>query len=613
MNLENKIFEEFPGIATNLWEEVILKDLKGADYEKKLVWQTLEGFKVKPYYRADDLQNIEHLKHNNQFLSKRQTDNSWCINQNICIENVADANKKALNTLQRGATSIHFFVKENSLNTFQDFNALLKDIVLDAIEIHISGNEPEKYIDFLIQYIKENQLLANNIQGSVQFHVFQEIFETGIAQDNHLTSEIEILTKLLNKVNTELPGIRVISIQGKEIHNAGSTLVHEIAYSLSMASDLMSALLDKGLNLKQILPHFQVNLATGPNYFLEIAKIRALRYSWMQMCKAFGANEQEINELHIHSETATWNMTIYDAHVNLLRATTEAMSAIIGGCNSLTVHPYNAAYGTTDDLSDRLARNLQSILKDEAYLDKVNDAAAGSYYIEQLTASMIEASWKLFIETEDAGGFIQAFKKEIVQKNIEATAKIRNSNYATRKEIILGVNQYPNINEVRKEVSIPNLKQTETEGKTKGLGKYRGAQAYEEMRHKTDVQEKRPVAFLLTYGSVAMRRARAQFAQNFFGCAGFEVIDNNGFTSAAEGVELAKQKKADVIILCSADEEYEALAADTLKLLSGEILCIAGNPANKEQLEQMGVKYFIHVRSNVLETLLQFQQLLGIK
>jgi len=613
MTLEHRIFEEFPGISKSQWEELILKDLKGADYEKKLVWPPIEGFKVNPYYREEDIQNLDHLQHaaSNQIFVKKDG-NDWYINQYICESVSKDANKKALDCLQKGANSLSFHIDDNSINSYAEFETLLQDILLDAIEVHFKGSQPARYMEWLIAYAQNKNLNKSHIRGSIQYNPFSSFTCEGLDADDTFTEEISMLSDLIRKASSNFPHLRVIEVNGAIFQNAGSTLVQELAYSLAMASEYIHLLSENGLTPKEILPHIQFNLATGSNYFPEIAKIRALRYLWLQLCKAYGVSEEVTGELFIHSETAKWNMTIYDAHVNLLRATTEAMSAILGGCNSLTVHPFNMAYTTPDDLSDRLARNLQSILKDEAYLDKVGDVAGGSYYIEQLTAQMIDRSWKLFLETEEAGGYIQAFRKGLIQDKIEQTAKTRDTNYATRKETILGVNQFPNITEVKPEVSIPNLSKNKTDGSVRALLSYRSSQAFEEMRHLTDIQTQRPNAFLLTYGNLAMRRARAQFAQNFFGCAGFSVTDNNGFANAEEGIKMAQAQGSRVIVLCSSDDEYEALAAEALKHMNGEILVVAGNPANKEPLEKLGINHFIHVRSNVLETLLQFQKLLGI-
>jgi methylmalonyl-CoA mutase len=295
------------------------------------------------------------------------------------------------------------------------------------------------------------------------------------------------------------------------------------------------------------------------------------------------------------------------------------MSAALGGAHSISVLPFNAIYENPADFSERIARNQQILLKEEAHLDKIADPAAGSYYIESLTDSITDEAWKLFLMVQEKGGFMKAFSEGFIQKEIREMAAKRNKNVASRRENLLGTNQYPNFSEVITRELDSALFQPDdqtTEGASvETLKPYRAAQVFEELRYKTDVHSKthkRPVAFMLTIGNLAMRKARAQFVCNFFAVAGFEVMDNNGFDSADQGVEASKTVNADIVVVCSSDDEYAEIVPQVATLLKNEILVVAGNPACRATLEEKGIKNFIHVRSNILDELKMYQQKLGI-
>ena len=262
------------------------------------------------------------------------------------------------------------------------------------------------------------------------------------------------------------------------------------------------------------------------------------------------------------------------------------------------------------------------LLKEESYFDKVVDPAAGSYYIENLTNSIAKETWKLFLEIQEKGSFLEAFKSGFIQKIIKGTAQKRDMDIATRKEVLLGTNQYPNPTEFKKDKIEPFVFKafdcTDENAEVETLKMYRGGQAFEELRYKTDVfaqSGKRPKVFMLTMGNLAMRRARSQFAGNFFSCAGYEIIDNNGFKTVEEAANACLNAKADIAVICSSDDEYADIAPKLYNLLNETtIVVVAGYPkAILEELENKGLKYFIHMKSNVLETLKSFNKELGIK
>ncbi|MCQ2317224.1 MAG: methylmalonyl-CoA mutase family protein, partial [Bacteroidales bacterium] len=337
--------------------------------------------------------------------------------------------------------------------------------------------------------------------------------------------------------------------------------------------------------------------------------------------KAYGAKEENC-KMHIHAFNALINMSLYDPYVNMLRTTTGTMSAVLGGVDSFSVTPFDATFEETTEFADRIARNQQLILKEEAHFDKVADPAAGSYYIENLTQSLENAAWAVFNQIEDEGGYLASVRKGTIQNIVKESAAKRFSNLATRRETILGTNQYPNFTETMKFnpaewVFKANCKRDD-KADIDTIVTFRVAQQFEAMRYATDVYaqtNKRPVAWMFTYGNLAMLKARANFASNFFACAGFEVHDNAGFKTLEAGIEAARQAKPEIVVICSSDEEYgEGNALRIFNELKNDaIVVLAGNPeGTADILKEAGMEYFIHVKSNVLETLQSFQKRLGI-
>ena len=392
--------------------------------------------------------------------------------------------------------------------------------------------------------------------------------------------------------------------------NGGAFIFQELGYALAWGAQWLTALTDAGLTIDEVASRIKFNMGVSSNYFMELAKFRAARMLWAQIVEQYKPASADSAKMHVHAATSQFNQTIYDAHVNLLRSQTEAMSAALAGVDSITVVPFDTPYKTPDTFSERIARNQQFLLKEESHLDKVVDPAGGSYYVETLTVSIANEAWKLFLEVEDKGGFFAEVNNGEVQKAVNASCEKRHTDVARRKEILLGTNQYPNINEMAADkIEKKECKcacGNEEKGENALLMK-RAATDFEALRLATEAASNRPKVFMLTIGNLAMRLARAQFSTNFFGCAGYEIIDNLGFDTVEAGVDAALEKGADVIVLCSSDDEYATLAPEAFKYLNGRAeFVVAGAPACMDDLKAAGINEFIHVRCNVLETLQNF-------
>lgn len=616
---EQKLFADFAPVTNAEWEAKINNDLKGKDYERALVWKTYEGINVRPYYRQENLEQLNYLDTlPGEFpfvRGNRKTDNDWLVRQNITVTDFEAANKKALEVLGKGITSLGFYFTSCENLNKKNLQILVRDICLEAAEVNfVCPDDSTKRIDLFTEIVSGGKANNENVLGSLAVDPIGTFVLKGKFDKNSITN----LKPAIEKAKV-VPQFRTVAVHGKFFANSGSSIVQELAFSLAQGAEYLTLLTDAGVKIDDAANAIKFNFGIGNNYFMEIAKLRAARLLWAQIVKAYRPECENSAKLIAHCETNRYNLTVYDPNVNMLRTQTEAMSAALGGAHSITVLPFNTIYEEPNNLSERIARNQQILLKEEAYLDKIVDPSAGSYYIENLTASLADEAWKLFLEIQEKGGFIAAFREEFIQNEIKQMAAKRDKNIALRRENLLGTNQFPNFTEkITKDFDgslFDAVDLSDDQAEVETLKPYRGAQAFEALRYTTDMYSKtnkRPVAFMLTIGDLAFRKARAQFSCNFFAVAGFTVIDNNGFVTIEEGFTEAKTKEADIIVLCSSDDEYAVFAPEAAALLTDEILVVAGAPACQAELEKKGITNFIHLKSNILEELKAYQEELEI-
>jgi methylmalonyl-CoA mutase len=433
------------------------------------------------------------------------------------------------------------------------------------------------------------------------------------------TTPILALAPQLVETMKDYPNFRVIAVNSDSLNNAGAYIVQELGYALAWGNEYLQQLVDAGVDVDLAAKNIKFNMGVSENYFMELAKFRAARLLWAQIVKQYEPKCDCACKMIINATTSTYNQTLFDSYVNLLRSQTEAMSAALGGIHSMVVTPFDVPYEQATDFSERIARNQQLLLKEESHFGQIVDPGAGSYYIEHLTDALAQEAWKIFLKVEDEGGFLAAIKAGTVQDDINATNVKRHGDAAKRKEFLLGTNQFPNFTE-KSEGKRPaactcccsKAENEHEEAPFKAIASTRLAADFENLRIHTE--EKRvPTAFMLTIGNLAMRQARAQFSCNFLACAGYKVIDNLGFKTVEEGVDAALEAKADIVVICSSDDEYAEYAIPAFKYLNGRAMfVVAGAPACMEDLKAAGIENFIHVRCNVLETLKEYNQKLGI-
>lgn len=415
-----------------------------------------------------------------------------------------------------------------------------------------------------------------------------------------------------------------IAVNTRIYNSAGGNAVQELAFALATGVEYFRQAEKRGAKLDAVAPKMTFGFAMGSDFFIGIAKLRAARLLWSRIVAACGGNA-ESQKMHIHASTSLWSKSKLDPYVNMLRATTEAFSAVAGGCDSLVVSPFDDVVRTPDDFSKRIARNTQYILAEECHFDHVVDPAGGSYYVETLTAQLANAAWAIFQQIEKAGGMVKALEAGIPQQQVKAVAAKKAEAVAQRRLSLIGVNVYANATEKPLEPSKeapckcgghhdeskgnhPSLASIET------LQPVRGAEPFEKLRAAVSGSDKKKV-FLANMGPLRQHKPRADFSTGFFQAGGYEVLENRGFQTVDEAAAAATGSGASVVVVCSTDDTYPEIVPALVPKLkaAGLFVVVAGYPAEQiDAFKAVGVDAFIHIRSNCFQVLSGIATQLGI-
>tara|TARA_R110002096_G_scaffold9533_8_gene37646 strand:+ start:5162 stop:6523 length:1362 start_codon:yes stop_codon:yes gene_type:complete len=415
--MTKKLFSEFDSVSSKQWKQKIQFDLKGTDYNDALVWNSNEDIAVKPYYHADD---FTELPENSNTKATQ-----WKICQSIFVANVEKSNLKAVDAIERGAESIKFILPSETIST----EDLLKNIDLDNTSIH-----------FELQFLSENftkQIGVISLKARIYIHsdIINNLAKTG----NWYTN----LNDDFSKFKTIVKTTKSLSIDATLYQNAGANMVQQLGYALAHANEYLNLIKDEPIGELKVL----FNISVGTNYFFEIAKLRALRLLWETLASEYNIN----TDCHITVTPSKRNKTVYDYNTNMLRTTTECMSAILGGANTICNLPYDAIYHKDNEFGERIARNQLLILKHESYFNKVENPSDGAYYIETLTNQLAEKGLVLFKDIEKNGGFLKQLKDGTIQRKIKESATKEQQQFDKGEDILLGTNKHPNPNDVMKQ------------------------------------------------------------------------------------------------------------------------------------------------------------------
>lgn len=612
-----RLFSDFTAPSAQQWREKIEVDLKGADYQKKMVWRTNEGFSMEPFYRKEDvdgLATVNALPGEYPYVrGNKASDNSWHVRQEIkCGDSAKEANAKALDILNRGVDALGFTIPGDKVGR-EYVETLLDGILADCVELNFRTCQRHsvELAQILVAYFEAKGYDKARLEGSISFDPLEKMLMKG--KD---TEKMIPVAKTLVETLADFPLFRAVAVNAYKLTDAGAYSYQDLGYALAWGNEYMSQLTEAGVSAELAAQNIKFNLGINGVYFMEIAKLRAARMLWAHIVGQY-TECRESAKMHVCAYTTTYNQTVFDSYVNMLRSQTEAMSAALGGVESMVVVPFDAPYETPTDFAERIARNQQLLLKDECHFDRMVDVAGGSYFIEQLTKSLSEQAWKLFLSVEEQGGFLAAVKTGAVQSVINETNAKRHADAGKRKEFLLGTNQFPNFTEKSEgKEPVACCKGTCGCGEKpviEAIQSSRLASDFETLRLTTEKASKVPVAFMLTIGNLAMRQARAQFSCNFLAAAGYKVVDNLGFKTVEEGVDAALAAAADIVVICSSDDEYAEYAIPAFQYLNGRAMfVVAGAPACTEDLQKAGIENFIHVRVDQLKTLKEYNAKLGI-
>lgn len=418
--MTKRLFDNFEAVSAKQWKQKIQVDLKGADYNDTLIWNSNDGISVKPFYHSDEFS--EPLKPSNTKATQ------WKICQSVFVADVEKSNLKAINAIKRGAESIKFIIPNDSVS----IEDLLKNINLSSNLFY-----------FDLQFLNNNYIKRIlNISAKARIYIQTDIIGN-LAKSgnwfNNLKGDHNHFESIVKNTNT-------FSVEASLYQNAGANMVQQLAYSLAHANEYLNHVDNIIENKKKQSLNVIFQVSVGTNYFFEIAKLRALRILWSTL-----ASEYDINQdCHIVATPSKRNKTLYDYNTNMLRTTTECMSAILGGANTISNLPYDAIYHKNNEFGERIARNQLLVLKHESYFDKVNNPADGAYYVENLTNQLTEKSLELFKDIEANGGFLKQLKESTIQRKIKESAAKEQQQFDAGKEVLLGSNKQPNANDKMK-------------------------------------------------------------------------------------------------------------------------------------------------------------------
>jgi methylmalonyl-CoA mutase len=648
-------FTEFPVPGYEAWREAAEAAIKGAPFEKVLVTRTHEGIDLQPMYRAEDVAGLSHVGGFPGFAPYvRGTEPlgyklaPWEVSQEI-VENTPEAFNRALAAdLERGQTAVNMrldtatllgedadtpetaYVGKGgvSISCLDDLSTALRGVDLAQTPIYIQVGASGIPMAAMLSALVEKQSGSKAaLRGCIGADPLGELAREGRIPRS-MGGAYDDMAQLTSWAAANAPSLQTVLVRGHPYHDGGGSAVQELAFAIATGVEYLREMQSRGLSVDQAAPRILFAFSLGSNFFMEIAKLRAARILWAKVVKELGGGE-DAQKMRIHARTSAWNKTLYDSNVNMLRATTEAFSGVLGGCDSMHIGPMDEVARIPSDFTRRVARNAHTVLRDEAGLTRSVDPAGGSWYVESLTDSVARTAWDLFREVEKQGGMAKALQTGFAQQQVAAVAAERAKDYAVRKDIFVGTNMYPNPSDKPLEISdidhaalqrtraaalqsyrnaaddewrksaLEKLSQAAPEGRVEAavhavLGGatigdlclalatgeemdpviapvkiQRGADAFERLRRRSEDHAKKtgaaPKVFLANMGPIPQHKARADFSRGFLEVGAFEVIGNNGFETPDQAVAAALDSGAPVVVICSTDKTYPDLVPPIVK------------------------------------------------
>ena len=604
--MENIRSQVFPDQSINDWKEKAEQSLKGKKVES-LNSSTYENIVLKPLYFEGDEHPVSEYPGGSDFRRGKDPlgyiTNEWWVAQKILYHSPKELKNKLHEAVGKGQTAISFEITEEIVEHISE----------------VAGTLPSHYpfalnTEWLQVKLLEN--LANlyegkTLTGYIANDPIALFAEGGFISEQFLQDWLEGITFSVN----QFPNLRTILIDTTTYHNGGGNAVQELGIAAATGVTYLERLLENGMELSTILAKMIFQFSIGSNFFMELAKLRAARIIWDRITSLYGAKEHA-RGMHISAVTSSFTKTVFDPHVNLLRAGSEAFAACLGGIQYLHVEPFNELTGS-NVFSERIARNIQLILKEEAHLQKVIDPAGGSWYIESLTNQLAEKAWAFFQRIEANGGILEVLKSNWLQQEIAAVYDQRIHDVQTRKQSIIGTNVYAKLDE-----PVPTIKQKSKQFRFSkrdsiinitAIVQHRLAEPFEELRFRAEqIKQKTgagPSVGMICLGEFKQYKARLDFMKGFVAAGGAEAIESPPIFSVEDAVEFISGLKTPFISICGTNEQYEEWGHALIKRLKQEFpdrhFFLAGLPEKEKQSQWLaeGIKEFIHMKSNCYKTL----------
>jgi len=648
-------FTEFPITSYDEWRAAAEATLKGGSFEKKLITKTHEGIKLQPMYRAEDVAGLPHMDslpgfapfvRGTQVLGYKHE--PWGVSQELANATPESFNQALRADLERGQTAVNMrldlatlegkdadtaeldLVGKGGLSVscLDDLTQALDGVDLERTPIFIqTGTLGLPLLAMVLAMLEKQSRTGAKLKGCIGNDPLGELAAKG-RFPRSLSGIYEDMAQLTSWTATEAPKLRTVLVCGHPYHDGGGNAVQELAFALATGVEYLRELQARRVTIDQAAPRVLFAFSLGSNLFMEVAKLRAARMLWAKVVAAFSGGENA-QKMHIHTRTSGWNKTLYDSDVNMLRATTEAFSGVLGGCDSLHIGPKDEVACVPDDFSRRVARNTHTVLREEAGLTRAVDPAGGSWYLESLTDTLARKSWDLFREVEKQGGMAKALSAGFPQQQVATVSEQRAKAYAQRRDIFVGTNMYPNpadapltlvtiahteLQQARTTTLKAFRQSTDTDTRQVALDKLakatpdqritaakaaaaggatlsdlygalttgetaeslpkpvaikRGAEPFEKLRRRSEEFVKRtgspPKVFLANMGPIPQHKARADFSRGFLEVGAFEVIGNEGFGTTDQAIQAAIASGAGAVVICSTDKTYPELVLPLTK------------------------------------------------
>jgi methylmalonyl-CoA mutase len=583
MSQAEPLFSGFPAVDNGKWKSRVLEELKGADYSR-IVWKTPEGFAMEPWYNRQSAMP-------SPFVPFDRSSNSWRICQQITVTDPVTASAAAKAAISCGADAIEFLLDGDVNPDAAGLALLLQHVDLATVPVYFSGT------------IRDTESLLENLSGLPGFAL-----NTGAILHDALTATRPD-TIPFAATGLRPAGFRTLAVDTTRFHKAGATITQEIAIVLAGVSEYLSRLTDRGIDAGEAASALEIVVAAGTSHFPELSKLRAIRAMWPQLLEAFGIASGR-PEPRIFVRASHRAASMLDPYTNILRLSTAAVSAILGGCDTLQLDSFDPAGSVSEELSERITRNIHLLLREESGLDRVVDPAAGSWYIDTMTASICREAWKLFQEIEAAGGLLQAESEGLVAAMIAPAAEAQKKAIHTRKRSLIGINRY----------TVPPAADV-VEASVAAAAQTGEALSFEQLRlrllaHSASTGST-PRASMWMHGEPTKSLRVAAFAEDFLRCGGFEVAKGVNLDLDTKSCRAILADEPDIVVFCwTGDEDLGSVPAicATIQELRKETVVImaAKPPENAGDLIKAGLDQFIYTGCDAYSSLLSLQHKTGV-